>query len=363
MILDKAKLTPSAMAIVLLSILTTSGIAADFYEGTDSGFPKPEGDPSVLPPDSRLMRLWDGGCILTEGVAAGHDGYMYFSDITFTSLCKDDSGLYPQAGNIWRYDPASGETIIYRSPSGMSNGIKFDADGKMIAALGADYGGRMLVKTDMESGKSYILSGLYDGRPYNALNDITIDEEGRIYFSDPRYLGHEPIFQPGYAVYRLDPDGTVSRIITDGGKTNGVLISPDQKTLYVVSNDNGFFDFQRMTEGETTSQGHHVLQAYDLAEDGTVNNRRVLVDYHPHSGPDGMVADVDGNLYVALRAENRPGIGVFTPDGEELAFISTGEELPTNVGFGRGKESNILYVTSGRSLYKIKMAKDGYQLP
>ena len=245
----------------------------------------------------------------------------------------------------------------------MSNGIKFDADGKMIAALGADYGGRMLVKTDMESGKSYILSGLYDGRPYNALNDITIDEEGRIYFSDPRYLGHEPIFQPGYAVYRLDPDGTVSRIITDGGKTNGVLISPDQKTLYVVSNDNGFFDFQRMTEGETTSQGHHVLQAYDLAEDGTVNNRRVLVDYHPHSGPDGMVADVDGNLYVALRAENRPGIGVFTPDGEELAFISTGEELPTNVGFGRGKESNILYVTSGRSLYKIKMAKDGYQLP
>ena len=75
----------------------------------------------------------------------------------------------------------------------MSNGIKFDRDGNMIAALGADYGGRMLVKTDMKTGKSYILSGLFNGRPYNALNDITIDEKGRIYFTDPRYLGHEPI--------------------------------------------------------------------------------------------------------------------------------------------------------------------------
>jgi gluconolactonase len=222
----------------------------------------------------------------------------------------------------------------------------------------------MLVRTDMATGKTYILTGLYDGKPYNALNDITIDEQGRIYFSDPRYLGHEPVYQPGYAVYRLDPDGTVERIITDGGKTNGVLVSPDQQTLYVVSNDNGWFDFQRLKEGEAAPvQGHHMLQAYDLAADGTVSNRRVLVDYHPYSGPDGMVADVDGNLYVALRAENRPGIGVYNPEGKELAFISTGEELPTNVGFGRGEESDVLYVTSGKSLYKIKMAKDGYQLP
>lgn len=363
MIIDQVKLTLSALTVCFLSAGVTPGAAADVFEGTDSGFPAPEGDPSVLPPGSKLMRLWDGGCVLTEGVAAGHDGYMYFSDITFTSLCKDESDLYLQAGNIWRYDPASGDTTVYRSPSGMSNGLKFDADGNMIAALGADYGGRMLIKTDMATGKSYILSGLYDGKPYNALNDITIDEQGRIYFSDPRYLGHEPIFQPGYAVYRLDTDGTVTRIITDGGKTNGVLVSPDQKTLYVVSNDNGFFDFQRLTEGEASAQGRHVLQAYDLAADGTVSNRRELVDYHPHSGPDGMIADVDGNLYVALRAENRPGIGVFSPDGDELAFVSTGEELPTNVGFGRGEESNVLYVTSGKSLYKIKMVKDGYQLP
>ena len=126
----------------------------------------------------------------------------------------------------------NGETSIFRSPSGMSNGIKFDREGNMIAALGADYGGRMLVKTEMKTGKTYILSGLYNGRPYNALNDVTIDEKGRIYFSDPRYLGHEAIYQDGYAVYRLDTDGTVTRVATDCGKCNGVLISPDQKTLY-----------------------------------------------------------------------------------------------------------------------------------
>jgi gluconolactonase len=336
---------------------------AQMFEGKDSGFPAPEGDASVLPADSKLMKVFDGGCVLTEGVAAGPDGHMYFSDITFTSLCKDESGKYPQAGNIWKYDPKSGEATVWRSPSGMSNGLKFDKDGNMIAALGADYGGRMLVKTDMKTGKSYILSGLYDGKPYNALNDVSIDEKGRIYFSDPRYLGHEPVEQPGFAVYRLDPDGTVQRIITDGGKTNGVLVSPDQKTLYVVSNDNGWLDFQQLKQGQKTAQGHHVLQAYDLAADGTASNRRVLVDYHPYSGPDGIIADVDGNLYAAVRSENRPGIVVYNAEGKELAYISTGKELPTNVGFGHGGESNVLYVTSGKSLYKIQMAKDGYRLP
>lgn len=145
----------------------------------------------------------------------------------------------------------------------------------------------MLIKTEMATGRTFILSGLFRGRPYNALNDVTIDEKGRIYFSDPRYLGHEPVEQPGFAVYRLDTDGSVSRIVTAAGKTNGVLVSPDQKTFYVVSNDNGFLGFMQLDEGEGTLAGHHLLQAFDLAADGTVSNRRVLLDYAPNSGPDG----------------------------------------------------------------------------
>jgi gluconolactonase len=119
-----------------------------------------------------------------------------------------------------------------------------------------------------------------------------------------------------------------------------------------------------MDKGEKSHQAAHVLWAYDLNADGSATNKRELINFYPYSGPDGIIADEEGNLYLALRRENRPGIGVYTADGKkELAFISTGKELPTNVGFGRGRDSNLLYVTSGKSLYKIRMKIKGYQLP
>ena len=85
-------------AAVLLAALLT--VSAGYAE--DAGFPAPTGDASIVSPDARLQRLFDGGCMLTEGVAAGHDGMIYFSDITFTAFCKDPSGQYLQAGNIFK---------------------------------------------------------------------------------------------------------------------------------------------------------------------------------------------------------------------------------------------------------------------
>jgi gluconolactonase len=358
-----AKLLKQSAA--LRGIVVAAGVAfAATAVAADPGFPAPTGDSTVLPPGAKLDRVFDGACALTEGVAAGHDGMIYFSDITFTSMCKDPSGKYSQAGNIWKHNPRTGETTIFRSPSGMANGAKFDHDGNLLSALGADFGGRMLVKTDMKTGKSYILTGLFEGKSYNALNDLSIDEKGRVYFTDPRYLGHEPIEQAGFAVYRLDTDSSVHRIITDGGKVNGVQVSPDQKTLYVISNDNAWFEFQDLKPGEKTLRGFDLLLAYDLKPDGDVANRRVLIDYKSQGGPDGMTADVDGNLYVAVRDEGgHPGIYVYSPQGKQLAFIPTGNEMPTNVAFGYGDDASTLWVTSGRSLYRIKMAKKGYQLP
>ena len=320
----------------------------------------PSGDPSIIAAGVTLEKVFEGGCVLTEGVAAAPDGTLYFSDITFTPVCQNEQGQ-PEAGHIWKYDPKTGETSIFRSPSGMSNGIKFDARGDMIIAEGADYGGRRIIRTDMKTGKSYIIAGLYEGRKFNAPNDITIDEKGRIYFSDPRYLGHETVDQPVMAVYRIDPDNSVHRIITDAGKPNGVAVSPDQKTLYVVSNDNGATDFTRLPEGAPLNKNRMALLAYDLAPDGTASFREVLVDYSPQDGPDGMVVDVDGNLYVTVRDVTRPGVAIYSPEGEELAFIPT--ELPTNVGFGRGTESRTLYITAGKSLYRIHVKREGYQLP
>jgi len=298
--------------------------------------------------------------VLTEGVAVAPDGTAYFSDITFTHVSKEMKQPV-EAGHIWKFDPKTKKTTIFRSPSGMSNGIKFDAEGNMIVAEGADFGGRRLTKTDMKTGKSYILAGLYEGRPFNSPNDITIDEKGRIYFSDPRYVGHEPIDQPVQAVYRVDPDGTIARVITDAGKCNGVCLSPDQKTLYVVSNDNGNFGIGRLKKEEPTRKGMMALLAYDVAADGSAKFRKVLVDYAPQDGPDGLVVDTEGNLYVAVRDETRPGVYVYSPEGKELAYIKT--EIPTNVGFGRGKESKTLYITAGKSLYRIALNREGYQLP
>ena len=319
-----------------------------------------DGKGPIVPPSSKLEKIFDKGLVLTEGVTVAPDGMVYFSDITFTFFAKE-KGLPIEAGHIWKLDPKTLKAEIFRSPSGMSNGLKFDAEGNLIVAEGADCGGRRLSKIDMKTGKSYILASQFDGKPFNSPNDIAIDEKGRIYFSDPRYVGHEPIEQPVQAVYRVDPDGKVHRVITDAGKPNGVCISPDQKSLYVVSNDNGSFSIGGVPKEAPLLKGRMALLAYDLAEDGSAKFRKVLVDYAPQDGPDGLVVDVDGNLYVAVRDLTRPGIRVYSPEGRELAYIKT--ELPTNVGFGRGENSKTLYITAGQSLYRIQVGRDGYQLP
>ena len=323
---------------------------------------EPTGDPSIIPQGAKLEVLFDGA-FFSEGPAVAFDGSVYFSDITFSM----ESGM--QAGHIWRYDPQTGKTAIFRSPSGMSNGLKFDAMGRLIAAEGADFGGRRVTRTDLTTGKTEIIAGLYEGRPFNAPNDISIDEKGRIYFSDPRYLGHEPIDQPVMAVYRIDPDGTIERIITDAGKPNGVCVSPDQQSLYVVSNDNGNTGIFQLLD-MPAHKGRMALLAYDLHPDGTATFREVLADYYPEDGPDGLVVDAEGNLYVAVRDVTRPGIVVYAPSGEELGYIPT-PVVPTNVAFGRGEASKTLYVTYGGGappenpgiLAKITVGKDGYHLP
>jgi gluconolactonase len=312
-------------------------------------------DSEIFPQGTQVEKLFTGG-VLTEGAAAAPDGTIYFSDITFTYV----SGM--QAGHIMKFDPRTRKTAVFRSPSGMSNGIKFDAEGRMVVAEGADFGGRRVTRTDMKTGKSEIVAGLFEGRRLNAPNDLAIDEKARIYFSDPRYLGHEPIEQPVMAVYRIDPDRSIHRIITDAGKPNGVAVSPDQRTLYVVSNDNGTTGMFQVPDGTPLQRGRMALHAYDLSSDGTARFRKTLVDYAPEDGPDGLVADTSGNLYVAVRAKNRFGICVYDPEGKELAYLPT-PSLPTNVGFGRGEELQTLYITAGGELYRVRTKKTGYHLP
>ncbi len=329
----------------------------------DPGFPAPTGDPSVLPQGAKLDRVFNGGCVLTEGPAVSPtDGSVYFTDITFTSMCKDPSGKYDQAGNIWRYDPKTGQTSVFLSPSGMANGEKFDADGNLIVAAGADWGLRSIIKIDMKTRKAYILTGMYNHRPYNAPNGLSIDDKGRIYFTDPRYLGWEAMYQPVEAVYRLDPDGKVTRIIADVPKPNAVQVSPDQKTLYISAFDDGNFDFPQL-EHMKTQNGMMALFAFDLSPDGSASHRRKLIDWSAMGGgADDVTVDVDGNIYAAVRSPEAPGVYIYSPQGKQLAYISTGKELPTNLDFGWGDDGNLLYVTSGKGLYRIRLAKKGWHV-
>ncbi len=293
------------------------------------------GDASIVFPSSQVQLLFDGA-YFTEGPAVAPDGSVFFSDITVTNATD------MEAGHIWKYDPATGATTIFRSPSGMANGILFADQGRMIVAEGADFGGRRITRTDLTTGKSVIIAGLYEGKAFNAPNDLALDEEGRIYFTDPRYLGHEPVEQPVEGIYRIDPNGTVTLLAGELDKPNGILVSPNQRILYVAC------------VGGT----QQAIFAYDLAADGSVSGRKELIDFSPGAGPDGMTIDVDGNIYAARSFQPR-GIYVYAPDGQQLALIPTPEQ-PTNVTFGRGSGSRTLFITAGRSLYSVEVKKDGY---
>ncbi|HBF36098.1 MAG TPA: gluconolactonase [Firmicutes bacterium] len=294
----------------------------------------------------QLKVIYNQGTHL-EGPAAALDGKLYFCDLTPSGSSKGT--VY--GGHILQYDPATGNTIVFRSPSGQADGLSFDLKGRLLAAESADNGGRRITATDMATGQASILVNRVNGHPFNSPNDLTIDAKGRIYFTDPRYFGSESMEQPVQGVYRIDSDGTVKLIIANAGKPNGIAISPDQKTLYVGSNDNGLFDQTTATSGLEARRGLDGILAYDLKEDGTVKLRKMIVQ-EPDFRPDGMRTDSNGNIFVANFSLKRPGILVFSPNGTELGIIPT-PELVTNCEFGTGKDSNVLYITGLKSLYKI----------
>jgi gluconolactonase len=301
----------------------------------------------IVVPGARLEKVFGEGFFL-EGPAQGPDGAIYFSDITQTWR----TGM--AAGHIWRHDPRTGETRIFRSPSGMANGIRFDAQGRMVVAHGADFGGRNITRTDMTSGRATILAGLHNSRPFNAPNDLDIDTAGRVWFTDPRYFGHEPVEQPVMGVYRIDPDGPVRLVLADVSRPNGIAVSPDGRALYVTEADFLLADRRIPASVPWRNGDMHILR-YDLSPDGTPGNRRVLLNYAAEGGggADGIRLDRNGNIYAAVQTA-RSGVRVYTPEGREVAFVPTPEK-PTNVELAAVDGRTWLYITAiaGGGLYRI----------
>ena len=325
--------------------------------------PKPTGD-TIVSSDAKLELLFtraapiSGG--LTEGPAVAPDGSIYFSDIPFGG----DKGM------IMRFDPKTKKTTVFADDSYKSNGLKFDGKGNLFACEGSDEGGRAVVRWDVKTKTRTILADRYMGKHFNAPNDLVLDTKGRIYFSDPRYLGTEPRELKYRAVYRIDTDSTVVEVTHDVEKPNGIALSPDGKTLYLADHDNGTDRIGDPDAKEQPKLGAMKIYAFPLGVDGLVSGtRRTLVDFGDTPGCDGMTVDSKGNIYLTARSPKRPGVKVIDSTGKEVAFIATGEPdqvpgeakgVPSNVTFGIGPEKSVLYVTVDVSLYRIPLKVDGY---
>jgi len=271
----------------------------------------------ILPDGARLevlhtrqVRLNSG---LTEGPAVAPDGTIYFTDMPFGT----DNGM------ILRYDPKTSKVTVFTDNSGKSNGLAFLSDGSMVSCDGADGGGRRLIRWDVRTGQGATLLDRFIGRRFNSPNDLCVDLKGRIYFTDPRYGGTEPRELEREAVYRRNLDGSVEEITRAVEKPNGIVLSPDQKTLYVGDHNNGG-NRLRPTDPEPKRGAMKVL-AFALDGAGKVSGApRTLVNFAPENGCDGMTVDTAGNVYLACRSLARPGVMVVDPSGRELAFVETG---------------------------------------
>lgn len=298
----------------MLALLLAAAVAADA--------------PPFVAPGAKLEKLWGDGAF-TEGPAEGPDGCVYFSDI---------------GNRIMKFDPATGKTTTFRDPSGRSNGLKFDAQGRLIACEGANTGGGRRVSITAKDGTVTALADKFGGKRFNSPNDLTLDAKGRVYFSDPRYLGSEPRELDHESVYRVDPDGTVARVIKDVRKPNGLVISPDGNTLY-VSDHNG------------EPGGGRKLVAYPLNANGTVGARKELYDFGKERGIDGMTVAADGTIVATAGSKAAAGVYFFDPSGKKLGVLPTPED-PNNCCFA-GTDRRTLYVTAGKSLYRVNLTLAG----
>jgi gluconolactonase len=266
-----------------------------------------------------------GDCKFTEGPAWHPDGYLLFSDI-------------PNS-RIVRVNP-DGSHSDWMQPSGGANGLMCDQAGNVYAAQGDEQRVVRLRTGASGTGElATILADRYDGQPLNKPNDLALDADGGLYFTDPNYR-QQPPSQPVEGVYYVSRDGKVTRVIGEDWRPNGILVSPDGKTLYVANIN------QRK------------IMAYPIVAPGRISDPQVLFtgdESLDGNGPDGMALDEHGNLYATYKQ-----LVVVSPQGELRGRIEVPEK-PANCAFG-GEGNRTLYITARTSLYQLPMQVRGMAL-
>lgn len=267
----------------------------------------------------------------TEGPTAGPGGVVYFTET--------------KTNRIMKYAP-DGTLSVFRENSNGANGLVFDPEWRLVACEGNPANPRV-TRTDLTTGRVEVLADRRMGLQLTAPNDVTFDNRGRLYFTD----------LPGGTVHRIDPDGKVTRILESPAiqKPNGITISPDDRILYLV-------------EANQSEGGARMLRAYDLRPDGSVANMRVFFNFYPGRSSDGITIDSAGNVICAagLNAtrgssetlDTKPGVHIISPAGRRIGYIPILEDTVTNVAYG-GPDLKTLYVTAGKTLFKVRMEVTG----
>jgi gluconolactonase len=240
---------------------------------------------------------------------------------TFTSGVEgpavDGAGVvyavnFASEGTIGMLDDKERASLFVTLPEGsVGNGIRFNKAGDMLIA---DYPKHNILKVDM---KSRAISVHAHESKMNQPNDIAIDDQDRLYASDPNWK------EGTGKLWRIDTNGKVTLLEDSMGTSNGVEVSPDNKTLYV---------------NESVQRN---VWAYDLAADGSISNKRILITF-PDFGMDGMRCDEAGNLYIARHGKG--AVAVVSPAGNVLYEVTLTGKNPTNVTFG-GVDGKTVYVT------------------
>ncbi|MDX1944972.1 MAG: SMP-30/gluconolactonase/LRE family protein [Pirellulaceae bacterium] len=303
----------------------------------------PTAQAEFVPATSKLEQLWGEG-EFTEGPALAPDGSIFFSDIGRT---------------IFRFDPATGKTAPFRHPSGRSNGLMFDQQGRLIACEGANTGGnrRISITEGIDGAKDGTIRSLaerYNDNRFNSPNDLAIDPQGNVYFTDPRYVGDDPRDLDFETIFFVTTAGKVQVATRDIQKPNGILVTPDGKTVYAADNN---------------PRGNRHLVAFAVQPNGLLAEKKVLWDFGEGRGIDGMTLDTAGNIYATAGTGPKAGIYVFSPSGKHLAFFATPGD-PTNCVFGGGDDASTLYITSANShdsdtkygLFRIRLSAKGFHV-
>lgn len=311
---------------------------------------------AIIPEDAKVELLVDGtktkpGLTFSEG-PKWMNGKVYFSNMYFDQSWNGN----PKKSTTVEMDP-DGTCRNISEGKMQTNGLYPYKNGNLIVC---DMMGHRVVEMTTKGQVVKVLADKYNGKSIDGPNDIITDAKGGIYFTDPQFTLEAEKFQPGRAVYYISPDGKITRIVepNEFAMPNGILLSPDGKTLYI----NNCYDDESWYP--VNSDKENYIWAYDVNEDGTISNGRqfaklflienVLDRKGKSSSSDGMAIDKMGNIYVGTYY----GVQIFNSKGAFIGMINL-PSFPVSLCFG-DTDMKTLYIVSYSRVYKIRTNMEGF---